>query len=338
MTGEPITPQQLVADWEKYKLSQSHGSSMATANWVTALAHKCTAYAIYNRTVPPEKRRAIDNGLAMIFSEGNDQARMVKRDLEDMGYEIEGQEGQMSWPKYQITGRKDFAIRRRGSPRIRVETKSCNPYTWEKLSDVASIRHSRSDWIQKWDKQVCLYMVLQSVEVYWLLLKNKSTGRIKVIEYRMDDEVLSIAERMISKAATVNLHIEMEEPPGETDKIADPDVCCECEMYNACLPSLDFGSGARILTDEMAAELVAKADRWTEIRLIGKEFEDLDAEIKDRIKSLAGEEATDVVFSDWVAHLNRIPTKKGTQVRVTFLKTGKAPEAEALQKTIGESL
>lgn len=322
-----ITTQQLVEDWEKYKLSESRGRAVATSNWVTALAHQCTAYAIYNRTVPPEKRRAIDSGLAMIFSEGNDQARMVKRDLEDMGYEVEGQEGQMSWPQFQITGRRDFSLRKHGSPRVRVEAKSCNPYTWEKLNTIADIRNSRSSWIQKWDRQVCLYMVLQGVEQYWLLLKNKSTGRIKVIEYLMTDEIWQTAELLLRKAQLVNdvLFFETEILPGL--KISDPDICCDCEFYDQCLPALDFGPGARIVTDEMAAELAAKCERHAETRATGIEYWELDEEIKDRIKSLAGDMATDVVFGDWVAHINRIPTKKGTQTRVTFLKAARKDAA-----------
>ena len=80
-----LTPELLVRAYRDYKKNQMHGRSIASSNWVTTLCHPCEAYAVYMRTVPPEKRIALDGGLGMIFSEGNDQARMVKRDLIDCG-------------------------------------------------------------------------------------------------------------------------------------------------------------------------------------------------------------------------------------------------------------
>src|SRR6266581_3074526 len=111
---EQLSPEKLVEDFRKYKASRLHGASLASSNWPTVLAHACDAYAVYMRTVPPQDRRAMDPKLGMVFSEGDDQARAIKRDLLDMGYEVEGAEGQMVWSKYQISGRKDLKIRKNG--------------------------------------------------------------------------------------------------------------------------------------------------------------------------------------------------------------------------------
>src|SRR5882672_11505490 len=78
-----LTPAIIVEAYHKYKLGKKSGSSMPTSNWPTALAHECRAYAVFNRTVPPEYRRKITDRLAMIFDEGTEQEKIVARDLAD---------------------------------------------------------------------------------------------------------------------------------------------------------------------------------------------------------------------------------------------------------------
>src|SRR5436853_7873298 len=96
-TNLDLDPQQLVADYEAFKLAHSHISGMASSNWPTVLAHRCTAYAVFNRIVPADQRRSIAAGLAMIFEEGKDQHLRVKRDLLDMGYEVLLDEAPLQW-------------------------------------------------------------------------------------------------------------------------------------------------------------------------------------------------------------------------------------------------
>src|SRR5215469_5987885 len=107
ITRPELSADQLVKDYFEYKTQRLRGRSLANANWVTSLAHERDAYAVYMRTVEPEKRLQLKDSLGMVCSEGDDQARAIKRDLLDMGYEVEGAEGQRSWKQYEITGRKD---------------------------------------------------------------------------------------------------------------------------------------------------------------------------------------------------------------------------------------
>src|SRR6267378_3456980 len=177
-----LKPEQLVQDYIRFKNPTRSGRSLATANWVTTLAHDCEAYAVYMRTIPTDKRLPMKESLGMIFSEGNDQARAMKRDLSDMGYEVEGAEDQVAWPQYQITGRQDFKF-----------------HKWP--------------FIVKWWRQVCLYMLLKAVENYWMILKNKSTGQIKIIEFKMDDDAYKVAEWMTKKAEVVNKLVQIGQMP-----------------------------------------------------------------------------------------------------------------------------
>jgi len=338
---ERLSPGRLIEDYQKYKASRVHGGSLATSNWPTVLAHPCEAYAVYMRTVPPPQRRALDPKLGMIFAEGDDQARAIKRDLLDMGYEVEGAEGQMAWPAYQISGRKDLTIRKVGVKRgVDAEIKSCSPFTYDSINSVEDIRTHKWEFIQKWDRQVCLYMVLKGVERYWLVLKNKASGQIKIVEYTLGDDELRIASAMTDKAEKTNKLVQIGQMPDASMKISTPDLCAECEFFNVCLPELNFGIAAKVLTDEMASELAAKTDRLTELKPLAKEFEELDEEVKGEIKALCVDGGESVVYGDWVANIKRVemkaqpqkvvPAKPAyTQQRVTFIKAAGPATQEA---------
>src|SRR5690349_17873800 len=81
---DQLSPGRLVEEYKALKKGRER-TSIATANWVTTLGHECEAYAVYNRTVLPKDRRALKESLGMIFAEGDDQARAIKRDLFAMG-------------------------------------------------------------------------------------------------------------------------------------------------------------------------------------------------------------------------------------------------------------
>lgn len=320
-TNLELDPQEIIQDYERFKLSHSGAKGMASSNWPTVLAHRCTAYAVFNRIVPADQRRSIAASLAMIFEEGKDQHLRVKRDLLDMGYEVLGDEAPLQWREYNISGKKDFAVRRNGSEAVDVDVKSCNQWTFEALNTVEDVRQHKSDWIRAWDRQLSMYMVLKGRSKYFMLLKNKTTGAWKIIVYTLGAAELEIAEQMIKRAEFVNelvqIGVDVESVPTDS-KLADPDVCAECQFLTVCNPPLVFGPGARILNEAEAAEMAEMADRRAELAANAKAYAELDEELKDRVKRAAGEEAKQVVFGDWVASVNR--QKNGT--RINFIKTG----------------
>ena len=320
---DTLTPSTVIEEYQKYKLHDSgvRSRGMASANHVTALVHECEAYSIYNRTVPGDKRRKIESRLAMVFAEGNDQSRIVKRDLMDAGFEIEEQEGQMVWPAFEIVGHQDFAIRKPGFARIKTELKSCAPYTYESINSVDDLRNHRWSFIQKWYRQIVLYMLLQNAENYWLMLKNKSTGGIKIVEFRLGDEELRDAEEILRKAQRVNEAVHAGREPEEDQKISSPDACAECEFFNVCLPDLAFGARAEVLNAETAAELEKALDRRKELEAAHKEYEAIDDDVKTEIKRMAGQDIGEVVIGSWLASLKFQEVKPETKLRAGFTKT-----------------
>jgi hypothetical protein len=308
-----LRPEYVVAEYEKYKLQEKARSTMATSNWPTVLAHACEAYGVYMRTVPPDQRRKISSNLAMIFAEGSDQGKTVKRDLMAAGFEVAGEESQMVWRQYQISGRQDLTIWKEGMrERIHVEVKSCSPFTFAAVNKVEDLSGSSKDWLVKWWLQTALYMILQSVDRYWMLLKDKSSGRIKIIEFLMNDNIYDAAEAMLQKAERINKLVQIGEVPPTSAKVNDADYCLECEFIDVCLPEITMGTGARILTDEEAAELEAMLDRREVLTEPAKEYKVLDGDCKEAIKSVCAEGQKKVVIGKWIADLKERPVKEFT--------------------------
>lgn len=323
-----LTPQIIVDAYHKYKLSKKSGSSMATSNWPSNLSHECDAYAVFARTVPPEQRRKISDKLAMIFDEGTEQERMVIRDLAEAGFETTGQQGQIVWKEFQISGRRDVILYKPGyAGKVRVEVKSASPYTYDALDTADDLLNSEKSWFAKWGKQIALYIWLEGIEQYLLLLKNKVSGDIKVIQFTMTERVTELADAMLKKAKWANELVQIGEMPGDDHKIADQDYCSECPFFDVCLPDLTFGPGAVIFDDESVTELVEQLERRAELEPAKKEFEELDKELKAEMKMHCSEGQTRLVIGDWLCEIKEVNKKEftvpaQTNKVVKFMKVG----------------
>ena len=145
--------------------------------------------------------------------------------------QVLGDEAPLQWREYNISGKKDFAVRRNGSEAVDVDVKSTNQWTFEVLNSARDVRGHKSEWIRGWDRQLSLYMVLKGRWKYFMLLKNKTTGAWKVIVYKLGDEELEIANEMIRKAELVNQLVQIERISVESVpvelKLADADVCAK---------------------------------------------------------------------------------------------------------------
>jgi CRISPR/Cas system-associated exonuclease Cas4 (RecB family) len=321
--AEALSPAEVVTKYEQYKLHDSgvRGRGMATANHVTALTHECEAYAIYNRLVPANARKSLEPRLAMVFSEGRDQERIVKRDLMDAGFDVYEQQSQMVWPEFQIVGHQDFSIRQPGFGGVHVDVKSCAPFTFDSIDSVEDLLNHKWSFVRHWYSQLVLYMVLQNCETYWLMLKNKSTGKLKVIELRLNDDAYREAERMIAKAKRVNEAVAKGQEPELAQKITDPSVCSECEFFNVCLPDMGFKGKAVMLSAEEIGELESMLERRAELESAASEYDSVDKEIKETIKEVAGTESDVVLVGEWIASIKRTPVRPEAKPRSRYTKT-----------------
>lgn len=321
-----LTPEKVISDYKTHKLSKArHFSGPSKANRCSVLGHPCLAYCFYDRTVPSNERREIDAGLAAVFDEGKEQERVIQRDLLEMGYDVSQQQGSLEWPAFSITGHKDFKISKNGSPWARCEFKSVNPYTFQVLKTVEDVRTSKTLFVRKWYGQTVLYLVLEGQETYWLFLKNKSNGEIFPIVFQWNDQLAEDAEALLKKAERVNQLIQIGEKPKPEEKLSDPKICTKCEFQTTCLPAINFGKAAEILTGEQAEEVAGMLDEMATLEASADRYEELDKEVKARAKSVT---ALHIVANDWVLEKTIVEkkaytVKAQTQTRVTFMKVGK---------------
>jgi len=324
-----LMPDNLISDYERLRASQSGYRGPSANNRCSMLGHPCAAYCFFDRTVPAERRAAIPEHVALLFAEGRYQERVIMQDLLAMGYDVVESQGSLAWPTYQITGHRDMKISKAASPVVRCEFKSVSPYIYDKLNTVEELRDSKLLWVRKWYSQVVLYMLLDGEESYWLILKNKSTGRIKVIVFAWNDEMFRDAEALVKKAEKVNRWVTAGQGNykaglPEEAKLTDAEVCADCEFFAVCLPPLHLAPDARIIADD---ELATRLARREELQPAAKEFDELDGEIKDHAKAVAAG-ASSVVCGDWLITLKNYDVKEKrisatTATRVSISKVAR---------------
>lgn len=327
-----MTPQELVADYERYKTSRAHHQGPSANNRASVLGHPCFAYAFFDRVVEPKDRRPVDTRLAMIFDEGSAQELILKRDLMAVGYDVIESQGSLYWPAEQISGHRDFKLARNGKV-VRCEAKSVNPHWYGGLHTVADVREHKSYIVRKWYSQVLIYMLLDSEDSYWLILKNKSSGEIKILEFAWTDEMWKDASVLLDKARAINGMVrEAQDKRGdwrlvqleEKAKIKDASICPNCEFFEVCLPSLSLGPGVKVIED---ADLAADLDAYHEIEQGVDTGNRLYEQIKGTLKVLLKDSDVEAVLvGDWVVRVKRYDVaertmKASSAVRFSFSRT-----------------
>lgn len=325
-----ISPAQLVADYEALKQRESQPSAEAPNNRASILGHPCTAYCYFNRVVPASKRAPVPARLARVFAEGKEQERVFQNDLRSMGYDLSLQQKPLYWPAPQISGHLDWVLSKGDSERVRCEFKSCAPFTFNSLHSVEDVKNHKWAFVRKWYGQILLYCLMDGEERYWLILKNKSTGEARVIEFAMGDVELQEAENLVKKAELVNLYVQEYRQNAawtipENEKVNDPRMCPECEFMAVCGPTLHLGPGLQVVTD---GEIEKMLDRRGELEAGAGEFEELDGELKEYFKGRLGADGGMASCGDWFVEVKRTVRKdKVTVTRVDFYKPTPACES-----------
>jgi len=233
----------LLEDYEAHHLRHHGQRSRATSNWLTTLTHPCEAYGIFARITPPKMRRPIGLRLALTFAEGKDQQSRFELVMRQMGYKVERAEEQLSLPEYQIVARRDFLLSKTNTQRRYIEFKSMSPWLFQKVKTIASFQRG---FLKKYWRQVVGLMALDKRKDYWIVCKDRSSGFIKVFEFRMGQRERREWGRMLARAARINKHfehflgkragLEAEPEAPRRTKLCDKKFCSGCEFRNVCDP------------------------------------------------------------------------------------------------------
>lgn len=255
------------AKQKKIRLHPTH------VNRASEIGHPCLRYLVFKRTRWQEATLH-DVALQFVFDEGNLQERAVIRDLEDAGWQIIEQQRDYFWQEFQLSAHLDGKVLLE-SETPPLEVKSMSPFVWAKIHTVADLLESRMTHLRKYPAQLNIYNLLSNQHRGFLILKDKSSGRLKEIEVPLDYEY---AEGLLKKCEAINRHVAEGTVPAPIPW--SESTCGRCAFSHICLP--EAKREALDLTDD--PELEAKLKRRAELAPLSNEYEALDKEVKELVK------------------------------------------------------
>ena len=220
------------------------------ANHASTLGSPCERELVYKR-VDPDKALGYEPKTLGIFRLGNTLEKHWVQLFTDAGYEITHAQISSRWNEYNITGHIDGKLWLDDKPYI-VEFKSMNPNTWSKIKSVDDLFDG--DWTEKYIAQLLLYLWMEEHEEGFLILFNKSSAEMKILEVNLSDH-LEFAESLIKKAESIEKHIKKGTLP---DQINRRKICEKCKFFSHCGPTIDYGPGATMIQNHELSDLLIR--------------------------------------------------------------------------------
>lgn len=231
---------------------------------------ECDRQLVYNITNWRDKKMWDVHAQARM-NKGNDEERLMLRELEDLGYTVVEQQASLSEDmkrNFGVGGRIDGKLVFNGR-RIPFEVKSVNPRLFDNINTVADLQ--QYVWMRKYPRQLTLYMLGHNEEVGILALSNL-LGQWKFLVLDLD---YAKAEDLLVRLEGVNKHVKGATLPERIDY--DEDVCGSCAFAHICLP--DIKNVPQVKWDDNPV-LLKKLERRRELEPAKKEFEAIDKEVK----------------------------------------------------------
>jgi CRISPR/Cas system-associated exonuclease Cas4 (RecB family) len=231
---------------------------------------ECDRQLVYNVTNWKDKKMWDVHAQARM-NKGNDEERLMLRELEDLGFSVVEQQAPLAEDmrrNFGVGGRIDGKLVYNGR-RIPFEVKSVNPRLFDNINTVDDLQ--QYVWMRKYPRQLTLYMLGHNEEVGILALSNL-LGQWKFLVLTLD---YAKAEDLLVRLESVNGHIKGGTLPERIDY--DEDVCGSCAFAHICLP--DIKNTPQVKWDDNPV-LLKKLERRRELEPAKKEFEAIDKEVK----------------------------------------------------------
>ena len=206
------------------------------SNRASQIGDECLRKLVYYRT---DWDKMTPHGLALqyIFDEGNEQEASLTTELQEAlkkeGIQFIEQQKGIQIEGTEISGKIDGKIARQRQY-LPTDIKSCSPVVWDNLETTKDF--NKFSWTKKYPAQVLVYMYAEAEPGGILLLKNKSTGRLKQFNLVLDDW-LDYVEELLVKDRLIREHMQEGTLP---EKLNDPDHCTGCPFAHICGPDLSF--------------------------------------------------------------------------------------------------
>jgi hypothetical protein len=259
-----------------YKASQQRVYPI-NSNRASVLGHPCERYLVYMRTdwqrmeLPPVDRE-------FIFEGGRVIEQLALRELQDAGFEVTNQGRDFKDDEHLITGHIDCFVAdlSNGAMKYPCEIKGISPFDFPKINTLADMTKSPKTWMRAYPAQLQLYLYLAEKSEGLFYIKNKLSFEPKEIWTTLDYEYV---ETLLQRAKRINDHVVNKTLP---DRINEYKTCKDCAAKLFCRPDIVFGEGINFIDDK---EVEDKLDRRIELYTEAKEYETLDKEIKEGLKT-----------------------------------------------------
>jgi len=259
---------------KRKKYLQSKINRYPAKNFRASDIHECNRHMVHS-ILDWDKKQLYDEGLQAIFDRGNDEERLVVRDLAELGFnfihqqtpiEIKNRAGEII-----CTGRIDGKIIHNGCV-VAIEIKSMNMNTFNSLKSIDDFH--KKPLHRKYLRQLQLYLYGNNEEAGIFMLSNLQ-GAYKLIPVILD---YGTCEHILQRLEKCWEFVKKKEYPERMEY--NESICGRCAYAHLCLPEVK-NEGARFVDDD---ELEDRLERREQLKVAADEYDELDKDIKGRFK------------------------------------------------------
>lgn len=271
--------------WEAFLLADRRAPSPHPGYVYASAWRACDRRMVYELTVP-DQQPPLDAYTLAKFRRGNDRERDLLGDLARIGRNAE--------PEFHIVGQQDaFKVKdRKGRQvisgkvdaflevgrdwRAPIEIKAWSPMLVDRIETFSDV--FENPWTRSGGFQLLSYLYGHAYPAGFLVLDRSGLPKLLpvVLDEHLDrmEEFLTKAERVVDHALASTLPDFL---------VGDNAECQRCPWYgHTCNPPLS-SVGATVLTDP---DLEADLERREAVKVAGKEFNQLDKSIKERLRGI----------------------------------------------------
>lgn len=260
-------------------------------------ADDCLRYLVLER-ICPEKATESSLEKQRIFDEGKKQEWLMRKDMLTAGFKlIPVSDEPLIDNELRIKGTVDDLLKLSPDDIRPIDYKSCSSYMFNHISQFATaddLRASPHSWVRHYPAQLYIYLHLYKYNNGVLLFKNKDSGETYPLDVPKDEIYF---EHLKDGIREVNIFVEK----GKVPKPAYKDVCSKCEYKEYCFPDAPVDDENAEVERIEEPELEMMMIRRSELGVYTKEYKELDATIKEKLKGRT------VVVGDWLYKTSSYP-------------------------------
>ncbi len=287
---------------DKYKVYKSSG------NRASQLGHPCLRY-LYLERVNPDAKSLPETILIRLFSLGSVYEKIVRDEIEGIGLQVIEQHSSFYDKEYNITGSIDFKVVKDDKV-YPVEVKSFSQNNFYTINSIEDIKKSDKLYIKMYLSQIYIYLYLTGYNEGLMILKNKTNNDTKVFKVVIDYQHVN---ELLEKAKVINNYVEKKEIP---DIIDNTTICMDCPYLTYCMPNIQ-AKYTMHMKDEYLDRLQKREQLKAEYDRIRKEYEELDNNIKNEIKTFF--KVNDIIYVE-DKYVIKISNRKRKEYKVPAIE------------------